>query len=325
MTSSEWSIALHGGAGMIVRGSLRDDQEAAYRRALSKALVAARRPLEDGGSALDAVEAGVRFLEASPLFNAAIGATFTFDGRVELDAAIMDGATGEAGAVASIDCTLHPVTLARAVMERSPHVLLFGEGAAAFANELGYARPEPGAFVTEERWRSLVDLLGARGDTLPARPAGHAVRDSDSALVFEEGKYGTVGVVARDRAGRLASATSTGGVLAKRWGRVGDAPLIGAGTWADGACAVSTTGQGEYFIRVAAGRSVAALVEYAAMPLGAAISDVLRGIADMGGVGGMIGVAANGDIEWRFNTPGMFRAGQRSDGPERVCLYGDEA
>ncbi|MFN3353708.1 MAG: isoaspartyl peptidase/L-asparaginase family protein, partial [Brevundimonas sp.] len=249
-----WSFAIHGGAGVIERADLSPEQDAAYRAALTRALEAGGEVLQAGGSALDAVEAAIRIMEDDPLFNAGRGAVFTAAGRNELDAAVMDGTTRNAGAVAGLTRTRHPIAAARAVMEDSPHVMLIGEGAEAFAAAQGLEQVDPAFFFTETRWRALERTLRERGEPIPERPSGVPPSGAMAAVAqppLDERKFGTVGAVALDREGRLAAGTSTGGMTAKRWGRVGDVPVIGAGTYASNAdgCAVSATGSGEYFIR----------------------------------------------------------------------------
>ncbi|MFZ5719111.1 MAG: isoaspartyl peptidase/L-asparaginase family protein [Pseudomonadota bacterium] len=320
-----WALVAHGGAGAIARGDLSPEQDAAYRHAMGLAAEAGATVLRAGGSALDAVEAAVRVLEDDPLFNAGRGAAFTAEGRNELDASIMDGATLEAGAVAGLTTTRHPISAARAVIEGSNHVLLGGEGADAFARSQGLEQVEPGFFFTEERWKSLEKALGRLGLPVPARPAEGA-SDARAALVHEEGKYGTVGVVARDAQGHVAAGTSTGGTTAKRWGRVGDSPLIGAGTYAsDAACAVSCTGAGEYFIRLGVAHRICALVEHARLPLQAACDRVVQDqLAALGGRGGVIAIGPDGQMAWSFNTTGMYRARIAEGEPLVVGVYKDE-
>lgn len=320
-----WAIVVHGGAGVIERARLKPAQEQAYREALAHVAQAGAGVLEAGGSALDAIETSVRLLEDDPLFNAGLGAVFTAEGRNELDAAIMDGATLGAGAVAGVTRTRHPISLARAVMERSGHVMLIGEGAEAFARHDGQEAAGPGAFFTERRWRSLVNFLTAEGLPIPAKP--QATRDNPKAeLAHDEGKHGTVGVVALDMAGHVAAGTSTGGVTGKRWGRVGDSPVIGAGTYAsDKACAVSATGAGEYFIRLGVAQAICALVELKGLSLQAAVDEVVQDrLTALGGDGGVIAVAPDGQMAWSFNTSGMYRARIAEGRPLEVGVYKDD-
>lgn len=320
----KWSIVAHGGAGMIARGDLSPAQEQAYRDGMTRALEAGAAKLRAGGSALDAVEAAVRVLEDDPLFNAGRGAVFTAEGRNELDASVMDGATRRAGAVAGLTRTRNPISAARQVMEHSPHVMLAGEGADAFARSRGLAAVEPAWFYTEARWRSLEKALRQKDLPVPKKPAG--ARDVASAeLAHDEGKLGTVGVVARDAQGRLAAGTSTGGVTAKRWGRVGDSPIIGAGTYATGSCAVSATGTGEYFIRLSVARTICALVEMKGLGLQAAADQVVQqDLKALEGDGGVIALGPDGQAAWSFNTTGMHRARLVEGQAPEVFVYKDE-
>jgi beta-aspartyl-peptidase (threonine type) len=323
-----WSLAAHGGAGVIEKGDLRPEQEQAYREAMARVAEAGAEVLKAGGGALDAVEAAIRLLEDDPLFNAGRGAVFTAEGQVELDASIMDGATLSAGAVAGMTRTRHPITAARAVMEHSPHVFLGGEGAEAFARSRGLDAVDPSFFFTERRWRALVRALERQGLPVPPRPAQAAEgADARAALAHDEGKRGTVGVVARDAEGHVAAGTSTGGVTAKRFGRVGDSPLIGAGTYAsDRAAAVSCTGAGEYFIRLSVARTICALVEMTGISLQAACDRVVQGdLTALGGEGGVIAVGPDGQVAWSFNSSGMYRACIADGRPVQVSIYKDEA
>jgi len=324
-TQPRWALVAHGGAGAIARGDLSAEQEEAYREAMGGAAHAGAAVLRAGGSAMDAVEAAIQILEDDPLFNAGRGAAFTAEGRNELDASIMDGATLAAGAVAGVTTTRHPISAARAVIEGSAHVLLGGEGADAFARSQGLEQADPSYFFTEERWKSLERGLAKLGLPLPPRPAKPSA-DSREALVHEEGKYGTVGVVALDGHGNVAAGTSTGGSTAKRWGRVGDSPLIGAGTYAtNGACAVSCTGAGEYFIRLGVAHQICALVQYAGLSLQDAVDQVIqRDLTDLGGAGGVIAVAPDGQMAWSFNTSGMYRARIADGAPLVVGVYKDD-
>jgi beta-aspartyl-peptidase (threonine type) len=326
-SDDSWSLVIHGGAGVILRSDLSAAQDAAYRAALTAAADAGAAVLRGGGTALDAVQAAVSVLEDDALFNAGRGAVFTAQGRIELDAAIMDGATLNAGAVAGVTAPRHPIALARAVMERSPHVMLIGPGADAFAAAQGLDLADPAWFHTQRRWRALEATLFARGLPIPPPPPGLGdAPDPAGGLTHDEGKRGTVGAVARDTRGNVAAATSTGGLTAKQWGRVGDSPLIGAGTYADNrACAVSATGAGEYFIRLTVARTIAALVQYEGLTLQQAADRVVREeLTALGGDGGVIAVAPSGEMAWSFNTPGMYRARICAALPLRVGLYGDE-
>lgn len=303
-----WSLVVHGGSGTMARTAIGNGE--AHRAGLAAALAAGAEALSGGGSALDAVEAAVKVLEDNPHFNAGRGAVFTADGRNELDAAIMDGSTGRAGAAAGATRTRNPVVLARAVMEQSPHVLLAREGADAFALEHGIEQVEPAWFHTDERWAGLLAMraAAARGEPL-----------FDKSL-----KFGTVGAVARDSTGRLAAATSTGGLTGKRWGRIGDSPLPGAGTWADTAVAVSATGSGEDFIRAAAAHEISARVRMLGEPPGIAAAAVIAELRKKGGDGGLIWVGADGPGGWSFNTPGMFRGCVSASQKPVVAIFADE-
>ncbi len=326
-TPHKWAVVLHGGAGLIERSSMTPEAERDYRAGLNQAIQAAGAILDRGGSSLDAVEAAIKLLEDNPLFNAGRGAVFAADGTNQLDAAIMDGATLKAGAVADVQRTRHPISLARAVMERSDHVMLIGPGADAFAAHVGLEQVPPSFFFTERRWDALEKDLKAKGEPVPPRPAG---APPPKPLTFLEQpdahKYGTVGVVALDRQGNLAAGTSTGGVTAKHWNRVGDSPIIGAGTYAsNSSCGVSTTGTGEYFIRLTVARTICSLVEYKGMKLQAAADEVVqKQLGAMHGDGGVIALAPDGQTAWSFNTPGMFRAKLREGGKPEVGVYRDE-
>ncbi|MBL8555228.1 MAG: isoaspartyl peptidase/L-asparaginase [Phenylobacterium sp.] len=321
-----WTLVCHGGAGLVTRDHLTPEQDAAYREALTTAADAGAAVLRAGGRAIDAVEVAILRLEDDPLFNAGRGAAFTAEGRNELDASIMDGATLAAGAVAGLSTTRHPISAARAVIEGSDHVLLGGEGADAFARAQGLEQVDPSFFFTEARWRSLERALGRLGLPVPPRPEGVAV-DARAELAHDEGKRGTVGCVALDIHGDLAAGTSTGGTTAKRWGRVGDSPLVGAGTYAaNAAAAVSCTGAGEYFIRLGVAHRICALVEYGGLSLQRAVDRVVQDdLTALGGEGGVIAVDPHGHMAWSFNTEGMYRARVADGEPLAVGLYKDEA
>lgn len=313
-----WGIALHGGAGIIPRESLSPEREAAVRAALTEALQAGHTVLAQGGSSVDAVTATLRVLEDSPYFNAGKGAVFTHEGKNELDAAIMNGITREAGAVAGVRHVKNPISLARAVMEKSPHVMLIGEGAEAFAREQGVELVPEEYFRTEERWQALQRALEAEKQPQgpPPGPSTHA------GPVDGEHKFGTVGAVALDQAGHLAAGTSTGGMTNKRPGRVGDSPLIGAGTYADERCAVSGTGHGEFFIRYTVARDICARVELQDLPLlESANHVVMEVLAEVGGEGGVIAMDAEGNVAMPFNTPGMYRGYMGPEGEPFVAIF----
>ncbi len=324
-----WAVVLHGGAGVIDRSSMTAQAEAQYRASLKQAITAAGAVLDKGGSALDAVEAAIKLLEDNPLFNAGHGAVFAADGTIQMDAAIMDGTTMRAGAVADVRHTRHPISLARAVMEKSPYVLLTGSGADAFSAHVGFPQVPQSYFFTERRWESLVKQLQKEGLPIPARPEGAPPAPLKPLAFFEtpdNHKFGTVGVVALDRTGNIAAGTSTGGTQGKQWDRVGDSPLIGAGTYASNqSCAVSATGTGEYFIRYTVARTVCALVQYKGMRLQDAADEVVQHqLVAIHGDGGVIAITPDGQLAWSFNTPGMFRARLVQGGKPEIALYRDE-
>jgi beta-aspartyl-peptidase (threonine type) len=302
------SIAIHGGAGVISRASMSAENERAYRADLERALDAGYAVLEKGGASLDAVVAAVKILEDSPLFNAGKGAVFSHAGINELDAAIMDGSTQKAGAIAGVRHIRNPIELARMVMERTSHVLLAGEGAEEFALEQGVELVPGSYFHTERRWKQLEEAQKA---------------EQTASLAKDDiGYFGTVGAVARDRDGNLAAATSTGGMTNKRWGRIGDSPIIGAGTYADNAtCAVSATGSGEYFIRAVVAHEICARVRLSGVSAAQAARDVIHGkLTEIGGDGGVI-VVEGGALSLEFNTEGMFRGARDSAGRREVAIY----
>lgn len=324
-----WAIVVHGGAGVIERKSMTPALDAEYRAGLKKAIEAGAQVLDHGGSSMDAVEAAIRILEDDPNFNAGRGAVFAADGTNQLDAAIMDGATLKAGAVADVTRTRHPISLARAVMEKSPHVFLVGEGADAFSKYAGLEQVDPSFFFTERRWQSLLKQLQKEGLPIPPRPVGAPPEPKQPLADLEPPdlhKWGTVGVVALDRNGDIAAGTSTGGTQAKRWGRVGDSPIIGAGTYASNqSCAVSATGTGEYFIRLTVARTVCALVQYKGYKLQQAADEVIhQQLKALHGDGGLIAIAPDGQMAWSFNTPGMFRAKLAEGGKVEMGIYNDE-
>ena len=325
----KWAVVLHGGAGVIERSSMTAEAEANYRAGLKEALTSAADVLGKGGSSLDAVETAIKLLEDNPLFNAGRGAVFAADGTNQLDAAIMDGKTLRAGSVADVQRTRHPISLARAVMEQSAHVMLVGPGADAFAASVHLEQVPPAFFFTERRWQDLVRKLTKEGLAVPARPEGapEAPAKPISALEGPDAhRFGTVGVVALDRDGNIAAGTSTGGITGKRWNRVGDSPIIGAGTYASNqSCAVSATGSGEFFIRLTVARTICALVQYKGMTLQAAADDVVqRQLGEIHGDGGIIALTPDGQLVWSFNTPGMFRAKVKEGGAAQISIYRDE-
>jgi len=307
---SKLALAIHGGAGTIRRAELNAERETAYLDGLQHALRSGWEILQGAGTALDAVEAAVRVLEDNPLFNAGRGAVFTHDGRHEMDAAIMSGQDLRAGAVAAVSGIKNPVTLARRVMEETEFVLLCGNGAEEFARESKCEFAPPEYFYDELRHEQLLQALRE-----------HEVKLDHSPVK----KYGTVGAVARDAQGHLAAATSTGGMTNKRFGRIGDTPLIGAGTYADDkTCAVSCTGHGEFFIRTVTAYDVACLMKYKNLTLGDACNQIVNvTLRDMGGEGGLIAVDHSGNVVLPFNSEGMYRACITSDGAPHVAIYRD--
>jgi beta-aspartyl-peptidase (threonine type) len=313
--ASGWAIAIHGGAGEDEWEHMDAATGAAYHASLAKALAAGSEVLKRKGTALDAVQASVEVLEDDPLFNAGRGSAFAADGTNEMDAALMDGGTLAAGSVADVHFTRHPTALARAVMEHTPYVMMVGEGADAFARAQGIEQQPASFFFTEMRWREFVGIMKASGRPVPPRPQGVPAESGSGsaatlALPIFAHRFGTVGAVARDSAGHLAAATSTGGMQGKLPGRVGDSPLIGAGTYAsDHSCAVSGTGVGEYFIRLTLAREVCTLVEEGKTTQQAADEMIQRQLPALkGGEGGVIVIAPSGEPVWSSNTLGMFRA-----------------
>ena len=305
-------LVIHGGAGVIAK-EVTPEREKAVRAGLQRALESGYAQLKSGKPALDAVTAVITVLEDDPNFNAGKGAVFNHDGRNELDASIMDGATLRAGSVANVHRIKNPILLARAVMEQSPHVMLTGDGAEQFAQSIGMPLVEPKYFYTEERWQQLQKALGEE------KAKGADSKDVDPGKTPH---HGTVGAVALDTQGRLAAGTSTGGMTNKRYGRVGDSPVIGAGTYANGRCAVSATGWGEFYIRANAAHDICARVEYKGEPLGQAADDVVLGvIPKLGGDGGVIALDAAGNIAMRFNTEGMYRGWVDKDGKVHIAIF----
>lgn len=305
------AIAIHGGAGTILRSAMTPEKEARYTQALRDARDAGYAVLAAGGSALDAVETAVTALEECPLFNAGRGSVFTAAGTHEMDASIMEGAGRQAGAVSLITGVRNPVRLARLVMERSGHVMLAGEGARAFAEAMGVEFKDAEWFHDDFRYDQWQQVRGSETFQLD---------HSDD----KERKFGTVGAVALDQHGHLAAATSTGGMTNKRFGRIGDSPIIGAGTWADDrTCAISCTGSGEYFIRGVVAYDVACLIEHKGLSLAEAAEEVVqRRLLAIGGDGGLIALNTQGHIAMPFNTEGMYRAAKNNLGIDRIEIYG---
>ncbi len=309
MTAAQtWCLVIHGGSGGMTRERLSGEEDRGARQGLGRALDAGAAVLAQSGSALDAVEAAVRVLEDDPHFNAGRGSVFAYDGHIEMDASIMDGASRNAGAVSGVTATKNPIGLARRVMAKSAHVFLSREGADAFSLDQELEQAPPEYFETAERRRQL--------DELRARPEAEHF---DLHL-----KYGTVGAVARDMAGHVAAATSTGGLTGKRWGRIGDSPIVGAGAFADDrGCAVSSTGAGEYFIRIGVAHEICARIRMAGDSAQAAADAVMAEVRDLGGTGGVIAVTPGGEGVTSFNTRGMYR-GMASPAGRSVAIYGDE-
>ncbi|SFB85246.1 beta-aspartyl-peptidase (threonine type) [Polaromonas sp. OV174] len=321
-------IAIHGGAGTLTRQAINPAQEAAYHAALQDILLAGQQLLADGGSALDAVSLAVDMLEDCPLFNAGHGAVFTHEETHELDAAVMDGATLRAGAVACISQVRRPVRAARAVMEQSEHVLLVGPGAEAFAKSVGLEMVSPDYFSTENRRAQLHRALAADKTLLDHDGAALAsdaapAPATETAPLDESRKFGTVGAVALDAQGNLAAATSTGGMTNKRVGRVGDSPIIGAGTYADNrTAAVSCTGTGEMFIRAATAYDLCARMAYGGQSLDAAAQQVVMDVLPtIDGKGGLIAVDAQGNVSLPFNTEGMYRGWARVGETPQTAIF----
>jgi L-asparaginase / beta-aspartyl-peptidase len=311
--SPRTAIVIHGGAGTMKRAAITPEAEAEIRAALDQALDAGDAVLHSGGSALDAVGAAIVVLEDSPHFNAGKGAVFSADGINELDASIMDGATLRAGAIAGVRRVRNPIRLARAVMEKTKHVMLIGEGAEDFARSVGIELVDPSYFRTERRWQQLQEAQ--------AKEKAGAANELPSSAYF-----GTVGAVALDVHGHLAAATSTGGMTNKRWNRVGDSPIIGAGTYADARCAVSGTGWGEFFIRLSVAHDICARVAYGGATVAAAAEEVLmKRVPELGGDGGVIAMDAQGRIAMPFNTEGMYRAWIDTERKRGTAIFRDEA
>lgn len=305
---AKWTLVIHGGAGTMERDRMTPEQDKAIRAVLDQAIDAGSKVLAAKGSSLDAVEAAVKVLEDNPYFNAGRGAVFTWEGRNELDASIMDGRTRAAGAVAGVTRTRNPIGLARAVMEKSPHVFLGGVGADQFSVEQGLPQADPSWFATPQRREQLERMKAKKLSWY----------DVDR-------KFGTVGAVAVDVDGHVAAATSTGGTTGKRWGRIGDSPVIGAGTYADDrACAVSATGAGEYFIRVGAAHEICARIRLKGETPKQAADAVIAEIAALGGDGGVVVTGPDGTANWAFNTPGMYRGKASSTGERMVAIFNDE-
>jgi beta-aspartyl-peptidase (threonine type) len=315
--SEKFCIVIHGGAGTILKENMSDSLEAEYYRVLDLAVSKGYEILKNGGTSLDAVTQTIMILEDSPLFNAGKGAVFTNEGKNELDASIMDGKSNAAGAVASVTRVKNPITLARAIMEVSEHVMMVGPGAEKFAEQNGIELVDPSYFFTEKRWEGL-----QKAKELEKIELDHAAAINYDALIKNQ-KFGTVGCVALDKKGNIAAGTSTGGMTNKRYGRVGDAPIIGAGTYADNAtCGVSATGWGEFFIRNVVAYDIAAQMEYKKVSLAEAAKETIqKKVPEMGGNGGIIAIDKDGNIVMEFNTAGMYRAAIDVNGKKTIGIY----
>ena len=308
--NNTFSIAIHGGAGTLLKGQMTEAKEIAYKNALKSALSEGYKVLENGGTSTDAVEQAVIVLENSPLFNAGKGSVFTAEGTHEMDAAIMEGNKLEAGAVSLITGIANPISLARNIMDKSEHVFLAGDGALEFAKINGFKLEPESYFYDELRYNQWQDIKGSDSFQLD-----HSVK--------KDSKFGTVGAVACDKDGNIAAATSTGGMTNKKWGRVGDSPMIGSGNYANNkTCAISCTGSGEFFIRGVVAYDVSCLMEYKGLSLDKACDEVInKRILEIGGDGGLIAVDAKGNISMPFNTEGMYRACKSSNGLEEIAIY----
>jgi beta-aspartyl-peptidase (threonine type) len=327
VTTQPFGFVIHGGAGTLARSKMTPELEKEYRAKLQETLMAGYKILESGGNALDAVEAAIKIMEDSPLFNAGKGAVFTAEGTNELDASIMDGKTKKAGAVAGIKHIKNPIVLARMVMEKSKHVMMAGEGAEAFAKQQGMDFVDQKYFFTERRWNDLQRVKKEEKEkeekNKTDKPAKQISSISYADLPIN--RFGTVGAVALDKNGNLAAGTSTGGMTNKKFGRIGDAPVIGAGTYANNnTCAISATGDGEFFIRTVVAYDISAMMEYQARTLDSAAKIVLDKVKTLGGAGGVIGIDKFGSITMSFNSEGMYRGYVGSDGKPVVKIFKDE-
>ncbi|WP_028296728.1 isoaspartyl peptidase/L-asparaginase family protein [Olivibacter sitiensis] len=313
-------MVLHGGAGTILKQNMTPEREEAYTGAMKEALLAGYKLIKEGKSSLDAVEAAIWVLEDNPLFNASKGAVFTHDGRNELDASIMYGKTLEAGAVAGVTTIKHPISGARAVMEKSEHVMMVGAGAELFAKEVGLEIVDPSYFYTQPRYDALQRAI--KQDSIKAVLDHDAKQSNRVPFQNRDDKFGTVGCVALDQEGHLAAGTSTGGMTNKKYGRVGDSPIIGAGTYCDDrTVGVSCTGWGEFFIRSVVAKSVSDLMEYKGLGVEEASRLMIEKIGQLGGDGGLVALDRNGQIAMPFNTAGMYRAAITEDGEVEVAIY----
>lgn len=318
--SKKYVLVIHGGAGTILKKDMTPEKEAAYVTALTQALETGYAKLQQGKTSLDAVEATIHVLENSPLFNAGKGAVFTNKGRNELDASIMDGQTLKAGAVAGVTTIKNPISAARAVMEKSEHVMMMGDGANLFAKEVGLEIVDPKYFWTKERWDGLQKAI--KEDSTKAVLDHGSKKSSLKGIINRDNKFGTVGCVALDQKGNLAAGTSTGGMTNKKYGRVGDSPIIGAGTYCDNNTAgISCTGWGEFYIRNVVAKTISDLMEYKGYSVEKAAKIVLDKVGEMGGDGGLIALDKKGNVTMPFNTEGMYRGTVDANGKITVEIY----
>lgn len=316
----KYVLVVHGGAGTILKKNMTSEKEAAYTAALTKALQQGYDAIKSGKTSLDAVEAAIHVLEDSPLFNAGKGAVFTHDGKNEMDAAIMDGKTLKAGAVAGVTIIRNPITAARAVMDKSEHVMMVSKGAEQFAKQAGVEIVDPKYFYTKERWDGLQEAI--KEDSVKTVLDHGNKKSMKLGTINRDYKFGTVGAVALDKMGNLAAGTSTGGMTNKRYGRVGDSPIIGAGTYANNLTAgISCTGWGEFYIRSVVAYDVSAMMEYKNLPVADASKKALDKMEKLGGDGGLIALDKNGNVAMPFNTEGMYRGTVTEDGKIEVLIY----
>ncbi len=312
-----FGIVIHGGAGTILKENMSDEMEKAYIEKLTEAITSGHAILKAGGTSQDAIEKTIRVMENSPLFNSGKGAVLTENESIALDASFMDGKTLNSGAIAGVKHIKNPISAAIKVMHNSPHVLLSGTGADRFAVEQNLDTVPESYFITDRRLRDLKRVQQLETDK-------KITLNSSEQLYFKNQRYGTVGCVALDLNGNLAAGTSTGGMTNKKWGRIGDAPIIGAGTYANNlSCGVSATGWGEFFIRSVVAHDIAALVEYKKLSVKDASKQVLQKVEDLGGDGGVVVMDTHGNVAMEFNTPGMYRAHMNSEGKLTVRIYGD--
>ncbi|MBG6235566.1 beta-aspartyl-peptidase (threonine type) [Pedobacter sp. CAN_A7] len=320
VAQKKYVMVIHGGAGTILKANMTPAKELAYREALTQALKTGYEALKAGKSSMDAVEATIHVMEDSPLFNAGKGAVFTHDGKNEMDAAVMDGKTQMAGAVAGVTTIRNPISAARAVMEKSEHVMMVGKGAELFAKEAGLKMVPPSYFYTKDRWDGLQRAI--KEDSAKAVLDHGSKKSMLMGVQNKDNKFGTVGAVALDQAGNLAAGTSTGGMTNKKYGRVGDAPIIGAGTYANNETAgISATGWGEFYIRNVVAYDISAMMEYKKMSLQDATAAAIEKVGKMGGDGGLIALDRAGNVAMPFNTAGMYRGTVTENGEIEVLIY----